>query len=152
MLLSKIPAAIYGLCSIRQELDMYHFNLGSHQPCKVGLLLPLQKRKTRARKVRCQGWEEVFLKSQPAFSRPLSRSTQGAEFVCRCSHHPQVSPNACFSCSVPKACVTNCPHTPPVQKRSLCTPDSFSRGTASGASGGTVTKPLVVPNTHSLLP
>lgn len=54
MFLSKLTAAIYGVSSIKQELDVHRFNPGPHQLYKVAKVFsPLQKRKPRTRKVRC---------------------------------------------------------------------------------------------------
>lgn len=84
---------------MKQELDTHHFKLSSHQPYKVRLLLIQEENEdllaTGLGRGDSEGLASLLL--------TLSRLIQEAEFVFRCSQHPQVSSNAYCSLSIPKA-------------------------------------------------
>lgn len=115
---------------------MPHSSLGSDQPDKVGLLLPVQRRKIRTKKLGCL-----------ALLRPLSRPILETELVFRCSQHPQVSPNAYPSLAHSRSpCHQLSSHPSYLEKYMAVHTTLLPKGNpVSGAGGGTVAEPLVVP-------
>lgn len=67
---------------------MHHLKLSSHPPYKVGLLLPQERNEDLLVTELGRGDSEGLASLLLTLSRPI----QQAEFVFRCSQHPQISP------------------------------------------------------------